>query len=107
MSMVRNGALVVAALLAGLVLSGCGRDQPAEQPKEGNPFAGASFVLVPGQDGTLEVRDANGKPVAPSDAPPGKGIKAIRNLSQVAVLRVDGSCFYWVFIGGRWYQVPC
>ncbi len=107
MSMTRNAAVVVAALFAGFVLSGCGLDKPAEQPTESNPFTGLPFVLVPGQDGTLEVRDANGKPVAPSDVPPGEGIKTIRNLSQVTVLKIDGSCFYWVYIGGRWYQRPC
>ncbi len=107
MSMTRSAACVAGALLVGLVLSGCGRDKSAQQPVAANPFAGLPFVLAPGPNGELEPRDADGKPLPPSDRPPTEQIKAIRNLSQVAVLKIDGSCVYWIYIGGRWYQKPC
>lgn len=107
MSMTRNAARVAGALFAVLVLSGCGRDKSAQPPGEVNPFAGLPFVLAPGPTGELEPRDADGKPLPPSNTPPTEQIKAIRNLSQAAVLKIDGSCVYWIYIGGRWYQKPC
>lgn len=99
-------ALTAAVLLVGIGLSGCGKDRSTEPPPA-NPFAGLPFVLVPGSDGNLEPRTPDGKPIPPSDKPPGEGIKAIRNLSQVAVLKIEGSCYYWIHYNGRWYQVPC
>lgn len=99
--------LIAATLLAGVFLSGCGKEPPVEPPKEANPFTGAPFVLVPGPGGNLEPRTAEGRPIPPSETPSTDQIKAIRNLSQVAVLKIDGSCYYLVYVAGRWYQVPC
>ncbi len=100
-------ALTAAVLLIGAGLSSCGKDRSTEPPPQANPFAGLPFVLVPGPDGNLEPRAPDGKPIPPSDKPPAEGIKAIRNLSQVAVLKIEGSCYYWIYYNGRWYQVPC
>jgi hypothetical protein len=99
---------VAVVCLAAAVLSGCGRQAPpTEPPMQANPFVGLPFVLVPGADGTLEPRTADGKPLEPSDGPPGDGIKAIRNLSQAAVVTIEGSCYHWVYINGQWYKAPC
>ncbi|MGK2942168.1 MAG: LPS translocon maturation chaperone LptM [Immundisolibacter sp.] len=103
----RAVALVV-VLVSSLVLTACGRKgPPPDSPEQVNPFAGLPFVLVPGPTGELEPRDANGKPLHPSDTPPSEGITAIRSVSQVLVLKVDGSCWTWIYVGGQWYKVPC
>lgn len=94
-----------AVLLACAALSGCGQEKAAEP--HASPFAGLPFVLVPDQNGNLEPRTPDGKPIAPSDVPPPDAIKAIRGVSQVTVLKAEGSCYYWVFILGRWYLIPC
>jgi hypothetical protein len=99
-------ALTAVVLVVGVGLSGCGKGAPPAEPTA-NPFAGLPFVLVPDKDGNLEPRTPDGKPIPPSDKPPGEGIKAIRNLSQVAVLKIEGSCYYWIYYNGRWYQLPC
>ena len=103
----RKHYLIAVACLAVASLSGCGKETPpsAEQPP--NPFAGVPFVLVPGPDGSLVPRSADGKALEPSATPPTEGIKAIRNLSQAVVLTIDGSCYHWVYVNGRWYKVPC
>lgn len=94
--------------LVGVALSGCGRETPpAEPPPQTNPFADVPFVLVPDENGNLQPRTADGKPLEPSDGPPGDGIKAIRNLGQAVVITVEGSCYHWVYINGHWYKVPC
>lgn len=100
-------AVTAVALLVGVGLSGCGKDRSTEAPPQASPFADSPFVLVPGPDGNLEPRTPDGKPITPSDRPPEEGIKAIRNLSQVTVLKVDGSCYYSIVINGRWYKAPC
>lgn len=107
MSMMHKTQRVAAALLAGFFLSGCGKEGPAEPPTQGNPFASLPFVLAPGPNGNLEPRAADGRPIPPSELPPAEQIKAIRNLSQVAVLKIDGSCYYLVYIGGHAYKIPC
>ena len=98
-------AWAAAVLVASTALSGCGQ-QKASEP-QANPFAGLPFVLVPDQNGNLEPRTPDGKAIAPSDTPPPDAIKAIRGVSQVTVLKVEGSCYHWVFILGRWYLIPC
>lgn len=99
---------VAVVCLAGAVLSGCGRQAPpTEPPTQANPFAGQPFVLVPGEDGNLEPRASDGKPLERSDGPPADGIEAIRNLSQAVVVTIEGSCYHWVYINGHWYKVPC
>ncbi|ANX04449.1 hypothetical protein PG2T_09835 [Immundisolibacter cernigliae] len=100
-------SVTAAALLVGVGLSGCGKDRSTEPAPQANPFAGLPFVLVPGPDGNLEPRTPDGKPIPPSDKPPEEGIKAIRSLSQVAVLKIDGSCYYWIYFQSRWYKAPC
>lgn len=107
MSMMHKTGCVAAVLLAGFFLTGCGKEEPTEPPKQGNPFASLPFVLVPGPNGNLEPRAADGRPIPPSQTPPAEQIKAISNLSQVAVLKIEGSCYYLVYVGGRWYQMPC
>ena len=106
MKRLRLAGLIVGSglLLAGL--SGCGKDTPPAKPPI-NPFAGLPFVLVPGPGGNLEPRTADDKPIAPADTPPTDAIKAIANLSQVSVLKIDGSCYYLIYSNGRWYKVPC
>lgn len=94
--------------LVGVALSGCGRETPpAEPPPRNNPFDGVPFVLVPDENGRLQPRTADGRPLEPSDGAPGDGIKAIRNLSQAVVITIEGSCYHWVYINGHWYKVPC
>jgi hypothetical protein len=104
MTTINRAALAAAVLLAAIGLSGCGKDKAAEAP--GNPFAGAPFVLVPDQDGNLEPRTADGKPIAPSDTVP-EAAKGMRNLSQGTVLKLASPCVIWVYYNGRWYQIPC
>lgn len=99
-------ALTAAVLLISAGLASCGKGRPTEPPQV-NPFAGLPFVLVPASDGSLEPRTPDGKPIPPSDQPPAEGIKAIRNLSQVTVLKIEGSCYYVIYNNGRWYKVPC
>ncbi|HCO42936.1 MAG TPA: hypothetical protein DCZ11_11695 [Gammaproteobacteria bacterium] len=94
--------------LAGVALSGCGRETPPAEPSpQTNPFAGLPFVLVPDKDGNLQPRTADGKPLEPREGPPGDGIKAIRNLGQAVVITIEGSCYHWVYVNGHWYRVPC
>ena len=102
-----RAVLATAVLLTAMGLSGCGKDKAAEPAPQANPFAGLPFVLVPDQNGNLEPRTPDGKPIAPSDVPPPDAIKAVRGVSQVTVLKVEGSCYHWVFILGRWYLIPC
>ncbi len=99
-----RAALAAVVLLAATGLSGCGKDNAARQ--HANPFAGAPFVLVPDQDGNLEPRTADGKPIAPSDTAP-EAAKGLRNLSQGTLLKLTAPCVIWVYVGGRWYQIPC
>lgn len=101
-----KSAPTMVLLLVGAGLSGCGKDRSTEPPPA-SPFAGLPFVLVPAPDGNLEARTPDGKLIPPSEKPPEDGIKAIRNLSQVTVLKVEGSCYYWIYFGGRWYKIPC
>jgi hypothetical protein len=102
-----QAGLVVAMLAVGAGLSGCGGEAPPAEPPPANPFAGLPFVLVPSADGNLELRLPDGSRLQPSEQPPDEAIKAIRNLSQVVVLKVEGSCYYWVYLAGRWYKMPC
>jgi PBP1b-binding outer membrane lipoprotein LpoB len=97
--------LATAVLLTALGLSGCGKEKAAKQ--SANPFAGVPFVLTPGPDGSLQPRTPDDKPIPPSQTPPADAIKTIRGLSQVAVLKIEGSCYYLIYANGQWYKVPC
>lgn len=102
----QNGLMRAFVLLAGLALAGCGKDA-TPPPGERGPFADAPFVLVPDKEGKLVLLDAKGKSVAPHQGPLPENIKAIRDLTQVTVLKIEGSCYYTVVINGRYYQIPC
>ncbi|MFP5463677.1 MAG: hypothetical protein ACLGHR_02715 [Gammaproteobacteria bacterium] len=98
--------LAAVVCLVAASLSGCGKEAPSAEPPP-NPFAGLPFVLVPGPDGSLLPRSADGKPLEASKTPPVDGIRAIRNLRQAVVLTIEGSCYHWIYVNGTWYKVPC
>ena len=106
MTKLRFARTVAAAMVVVFAVSACGKKTDVP-PREANPFAGLPFVLVPDKEGKLVLRDANGQPAAPNEGPLPEQIKAIRALTQVTVLKIEGSCYYWIVIGGVWYKMPC
>jgi len=99
-----RATLAVAVWLAALGVSGCGKEKAVEP--QANPFAGVPFVLVPDQDGKLEPRTPDGKPIAPSETAP-EAAKGLQNLSAGTVLKLESPCVIWVYINGNWYPIPC
>jgi PBP1b-binding outer membrane lipoprotein LpoB len=107
MSMTTAGLGIAAALFAALVLSGCAKEQRSVPPEANNPFAGTPFVLLPDAAGRLVMRDANGKPLdGPVVSLPVEA-KAVQAVTQITVLKIEGSCYYLVCYNGSCTKVPC
>lgn len=107
MSMTRKAVAAAAGLVVGVVLSGCGKEPAPQPPKESNPFAGVPFVLAPDETGKLVLRNANGKPLQAAAISLPVESKSVQAVSQVTVLKIEGSCYYLVCHNGSCYQVPC
>ena len=107
MSMTRNAAVIVAGLLINLIISGCGKESTPQPPKENNPFASVPFVLAPDKAGKLVLHDANGKPLQAAAISLPVESKAVQAVSQVTVLKIEGSCYYLVCYNGNCYRVAC
>lgn len=108
MAAIHHKVLAVAALLFVAGLSGCG-NKPAEQ--QVNPFAKAPFVLVPDQNGTLELRTPDGKLIEPSATAPdvAKGQLDLQTGSIIVLKSItsQSQCVKAIYYNGRWYLVPC
>lgn len=107
MSMTRKAVAAAAGLIVGLVLSGCGKERVPQPLKESSPFAGAPFVLIPDETGKLVLRDANGKPLQAAATSLPVETKSVQAVSQITVLKIEGSCYYLVCYNGSCYRTPC
>lgn len=101
------GLGIAAALFAVLALSGCAKEQQPGPPEAGNPFAGVPFVLAPDAAGRLVVRDADGKRLDGQVVPLPLQATAVQSVSQITVLKIEGSCYYLVCYNGSCTKVPC
>ena len=104
MSTIRAGLGIAAAIAASVLLSGCAKDEP---PQTASPFAGAPFVLIPDAAGGLVARDADGKPLDGPIVQLPLEAKAVKSVSQITLIKIEGSCYYLYCVNGRCTKLPC